>query len=102
MCNVDDNGRDVIQPSLFKTYCDMVNIQQLSMHNKMSQTLSKSSSSNNYNSIYGGLRGIQAMKLGVWLKETQTLEHQGPKFSNKDSKSNECRNTFYQMSGFSR
>ncbi|XP_060996608.1 zinc finger protein 736-like [Dama dama] len=25
MYNVDDNGRDVIQPSLFNTYCDVVN-----------------------------------------------------------------------------
>ena len=56
MCNVDDNGRDAIQPSLFNTYCGMVNTQQLSMYNKMSQTLSKSPSSNNYKSIYGGLR----------------------------------------------
>ena len=102
MCNVDDNGRDVIQPSLFKTYCDMVNIQQLSMHNKMSQTLSKSSSSNNYNSIYGGLRRYSGNETGCMVEGDSNLKkHQGPEFSNKDSKSNECRNTFYQMSGFS-
>ncbi|XP_040108156.1 zinc finger protein 736-like [Oryx dammah] len=34
MYNVDDNGRDKIQPSLFSTYCDMVNTQQLSMYNE--------------------------------------------------------------------
>ncbi|KAI4534927.1 hypothetical protein MG293_015787, partial [Ovis ammon polii] len=38
--NVDDNGRDVIQPSLFNTSHDMVNTEELSMCNKMSQTLS--------------------------------------------------------------
>ncbi|XP_027370687.1 zinc finger protein 267-like isoform X1 [Bos indicus x Bos taurus] len=102
MYNVDDNGRDAIQPSLFSTYCDMVNTQQLSMYNKMSQTLSKSPSSNNYKSIYGGLRRYSGSEARYTVEGDSNLKKpQGPESSNKDSKSNKCRNTFDQMSGFS-
>ena len=100
--NVDDNGRDAIQPSFFNTYCDMVNTQQLSRYNKMSQTLSNSSSSNNYKSIYGGLRRYSGNENGYRVEGDSNLrKHQGTETSNKDSKSNKCRNTFDQMSGFS-
>ena len=102
MYNIDDNERDAIQSSLFKTYCDMVNTQQLSMCNEMSQTLSKSSSSNNYKSIYGGLRRYSVSETGYMAEGDSNLKkHQGPESSNKDSKSNKCRNAFDQMSGFS-
>ena len=102
MYNVDDTGRDGIQASLFNTYCDMVSTQQLSMCNKMSQTLSKSSSSNNYKSIYGGLRRYSGNEPGYMVEgESNLKKHQGPESSNKDSKSNTCRNAFDQMSGFS-
>ena len=102
MCIVDDNGRDVIQPSLFKTYCDMLKTQQVSVCNKMSQTLRKSSSSNNYKSIYGGVRRYSGNETGYMVEGDSNLKkHQGPEPSNKDSKSNTCRNIFHQMSGFS-
>ena len=80
----------------------MVNTQQLFMCSKMSQTLSKSSSSNNYKSIYGGLRRYSGNETGYMVEGNSNLKkYQGPESSNKDSKSNKCRNTFYQMSGFS-
>ena len=102
MYQVDDNGTDTIQPLLFNTYCDMVNTQQLSMFNKMSHTLSKSSSSNNYKSIYGGVRRYSGNETGYTVEGDSNLKkHQGPESSNKDSKSNKCRNIFHQMSGFS-
>ena len=102
MYNVDNNGGDIIQPSLFSKYCDMVNTQQLSICNKMSQTLSNSSSSNNYKSIYGGLRRYSGNENGYRVEGDSNLrKHQGTETSNKDSKSNKCRNTFDQMSGFS-
>ncbi|XP_043752337.1 zinc finger protein 331-like [Cervus elaphus] len=102
MYNVDDTGRDAIQPSLFNTYCDMVSTQQLSVCNKMSQTLSKSSSFNNYKSISGGLRRYSGNEPGYIVEGDSNLKkHQGPKSSNKDSTSNTCRNAFDQMSGFS-
>ena len=102
MYNVDDNGRDAIQPSLFNTYRDMVNTQQLSIYNKMSLTLSKSSSSNNYKNIYGGLRRYSGNETRYTVEgDSNLMKHQGPESSNKDSKSNKCRNTFDQMSGFS-
>ena len=100
--NVDDNGRDAIQPSFFNTYCDMVNTQQLSRYNKMSQTLSKSPSSNNYKSIYGGLRRYSGNETRYTFEGDSNLKkHQGPESLNRDSKINKCRNTFDQMSGFS-
>ena len=34
MCNVDNNGGDIIQPSLFNTSHDVVNMEELSMCNK--------------------------------------------------------------------
>ncbi|XP_069407922.1 zinc finger protein 675-like isoform X2 [Ovis canadensis] len=102
MYNVDDNGRDAIQPSLFNTYRDMVNTQQLSIYNKMSLTLSKSSSSNNYKNIYGRLRRYSGNETRYTVEgDSNLMKHQGPKSSNEDSKSNKCRNTFDQMSGFS-
>ncbi|XP_027370680.1 zinc finger protein 383-like isoform X1 [Bos indicus x Bos taurus] len=101
MYHVDDNGTDTIQPLLFNTYCDMVNT-QLSMFNKMSHTLSKSSSSNNYKSIYGGLRRYSGNETGYMVEgDSNLMKHQGSKSSDKDSKSNKRRSTFDQMSGFS-
>uniref|UniRef100_A0A8C6DWE1 Uncharacterized protein n=1 Tax=Moschus moschiferus TaxID=68415 RepID=A0A8C6DWE1_MOSMO len=102
MYNVDDNGRDAIQPSFFNIYCEMFNTQQLSMCNKMNQTLTNSSSSNNYKSIYGALRRNSINETGYIVEgDSNLMKHQGPESSNKDSKSNKCRNTFHQMSGFS-
>ncbi|XP_043291543.1 zinc finger protein OZF-like [Cervus canadensis] len=102
MYNIDDNGRVIIQPSLFNTYCDVVNTQQHCMCNKMSQTLSKSSSSNNYKSISGGLRRYSGNETGYTVEGDSNLKkHQGPESSNKESKSHKYGNTFDQMSGFS-
>ncbi|XP_060996122.1 zinc finger protein 724-like [Dama dama] len=100
--HVDDNGRDATQPSLFNTYCDVVNTQQHCMCNKMSQTLSKSSSSNNYKSIFDGLRRYSGNEPGYTVDGDSNLKnHLGPESSMKDSKRHKCRNAFHQMSGFS-
>ena len=65
------------------------------MCNEMSQTLSKSSSSSNYKSIYGGLRRYSGNETGYTAEGDSNLKkHQGPESSNKDSKSNKCRNAF--------
>ncbi|MXQ98651.1 hypothetical protein E5288_WYG020105 [Bos mutus] len=102
MYNVDDNERDAIQPSLFSTYRDTVNTQQLCMYNKMSQTLSKSSSSNNYRSIYGGVRRYSGSETGSTVEgDSNLMKHRGPESSNKDSKSKTFRNTFDKMARFS-
>ena len=99
--NVDANGRDATQPPLSNTYCDVVNTQQHCMLNKMSQTLSKSSSSNNYKSIYAGLRRYSGNETGYTVEGDANLKkHQGPESSNKESKSNKYGNTFDQMSVF--
>ena len=80
----------------------MVSTQQFSMYNKISQTLSMSPSSNDYKSIYGGLRRYSGNENGYRVEGDSNLrKHQGTETSNKDSKSNKCRNTFDQMSGFS-
>ena len=77
--NVDANGRDATQPPLSNTYCDVVNTQQHCMLNKMSQTLSKSSSSNNYKSIYAGLRRYSGNETGYTVEGDANLKkHQGP------------------------
>ena len=102
MYNVDDNGRDAIQPSLFSTSRDMVNTQELCMYNKMSQALRKSSSSNNHRSIYGGVRRYSGSETGYMVEgDSNLMKHRGPESSNKDSKSKTFRNTFDQMAGFS-
>ena len=102
MYNVDDNGRDVIQPSLFNTSHDMVNMEELSVYNKMSQHFCKSVSPNNCKSIYDGVRAYSGNKTGYKVEgDSNLMKHQGPESSNKDSKINKCRNIFYQMSGLS-
>ena len=102
MCNVDNNGRDIIQPSLFNTSHGMVNVEELSMCNKMSQPLSKSSNPSHYKSIYDEVRGYSGNKTGYKVeRDSNLMKHQGPESSHRDSKSNKCTNIFYQMSGLS-
>ena len=89
MCNVDNNGGDIIQPSLFNTSHDMVNTEELSVCNKMNQTLSKSSSASNYTIIYDGVRGYSGNKIGYKVEgHSNLMKHQGPESSHRDSKSN--------------
>ena len=100
MCNVDDSGRDVIQPSLFNTSHDTVNTEELSVCNKMNQTLSKSSRSSNYTIIYDGVKVYSCNETGHnFEQDSNFMEHQGAQSSHKDSKSNKRRNIFYQASG---
>ncbi|KAM9756395.1 uncharacterized protein ACBT57_009641 [Dama dama] len=84
MYNVDNNGRDIIQPSMFNTYHDMVNTEQLSMCNEMSQALSECSSPNNYKSIYDGVRGYSGNETGYKISASsvtcaQNNASQGPR-----------------------
>ncbi|OWK03672.1 hypothetical protein Celaphus_00013965 [Cervus elaphus hippelaphus] len=93
MYSVDDNGRDVVQPSLFNVRHDIANTEQLSTCNKISQALSKSSSPSNYKGIYGGLRRYSSNQTGYKVEgESNLKKHQGPESSHRDSKSNKCRN----------
>ena len=102
MYNVDDNGRDVIQLALFNTSHNMVNREELSMCNKMSQTLSKTSSSNNYTIIYDGVKVYSCNEPGHNFEQASNfMEHQGAQSSHKDSKSSKCKNIFYQASDLS-
>lgn len=39
------------------------------------------------------------MKLDITLNKTDLVKHQAPQPSDKDSKSNKCRNIFHQTSG---
>ena len=100
VCNVDDSGRDVIQPSLFNTSHDTVNTEELSVCNKMNQTLSKSSRSSNYTIIYDGVKVYSCNETGHnFEQDSNFMEHQRAQSSHKDSKSNKRRNIFYQASG---
>ena len=102
MYNVDDTGRDGIQPSLFNTYCDMVSTQQLSMCNKMSQALNKRSSPNHYKSIHECVRRYSSNETGCEVEgDSHFMKHQGPESSHRDSKRSKWRTTFYQISGLS-
>ena len=102
MSNVDNNGRDLIQPSLFDTYHDRVNRKQLFMCNNMSQALSRSSNPNSYRSIYDGARNCSCNDSGYNIEQNSDLrKHQAPQSSENDSKSNTCRNIFYRASGLS-
>ncbi|XP_060996136.1 zinc finger protein 726-like isoform X1 [Dama dama] len=102
MCNVDNNGRDLIQPSLFDIYNGRVNIKQLFMCNNTSQALSRSSNPSSFQSIYDGARNCSCNDSGYNIEQDSDLrKHQAPQSSDKDSKSNTCRNIFYQASGLS-
>ena len=72
------------------------------MCNKMSQTLSKSSSSNNYTIIYDGVKVYSCNETGHNFEhDSNFLEHQRAHSSHKDCKSNKCRNIFYQRADVS-
>ncbi|XP_043752144.1 zinc finger protein 716-like isoform X2 [Cervus elaphus] len=102
MCNVDNNGRDLIQPSLFDIYRDRVNIEQLFMCNNTSQALSRSSNPNSFQSIYDGARNCSCTDSGYNIGQDSDLrKHQAPQSSDNDSKSNTGRNIFYRASGLS-
>ncbi|XP_043291811.1 zinc finger protein 345-like [Cervus canadensis] len=102
ICNVDNNGRDLIQPSPFDTYHDRVNIKQLFMCNNTSQALSRSSKANSFQSIYDGARNCSCNDSGYNIGQDSDLrKHQAPQSSDKDSESNTGRNIFYRASGLS-
>ena len=88
-CNVGNNGRDLIQPSLLDTYRDRVNMKQLFMCNYTTWALSRSSNPNSYQSIYDGVRGYSGNKIGYKVEgHSNLMKHQGPESSHRDSKSN--------------
>uniref|UniRef100_A0ABI0NWB6 Uncharacterized protein n=1 Tax=Bos taurus TaxID=9913 RepID=A0ABI0NWB6_BOVIN len=100
MCHVDNNGRELIPPSLFNTHHDTVNTEQLLTCNNMSQALSKSSTPNNYKHIYDGVRNHSCNETGYKTEQdSNPMKHQGPQSSDKDSKNSTCRNILYQISG---
>ena len=99
-CNVGNNGRDLIQPSLLDTYRDRVNMKQLFMCNYTTWALSRSSNPNSYQSIYDGARNSSCNETGYNIEQdSDIMKHHEPQSSDKDSKSNKCRNIFYQTSG---
>ena len=96
MCNVDNNGRDLIHPSLFDAYCDRANIKQLFMCNNMSQALNRSYNPTCYQNIYDGARNCSCNDSGYNIEQDSDLrKHRAPQPSDKDSKSNTRRNIFY-------
>ena len=102
MCNVNNNGSDLIQPSLFDAYHDRVNIKQLFMCNNTSQALSRGSNPNSYQSIYDGARNSSCSDSGYNIEQDSDLtKYQALQSSDKDSKSNTCRDIFYRASGLS-
>ncbi|XDB60336.1 hypothetical protein AB1E18_013709 [Capra hircus] len=101
MCNVDNNGRELILPSFFNTHHDMVNMEQLLTCNNRSQALSKSSTPNNYKNIYDGVRSHSCNESECKTEQdSHPMKYQGPQSSDKDSKNSTWRNIFYQTSGF--
>uniref|UniRef100_A0AC11BQD5 Uncharacterized protein n=1 Tax=Ovis aries TaxID=9940 RepID=A0AC11BQD5_SHEEP len=101
MCNVDNNGIELIPPSLFNTHHDTVNMEQLLTGNNTSQALSKSSTPNNYKNVYVGVRSHSCNETGCKTAEdSHPMKHQGPQSSDKDYKNSTWRNIFYQTSGF--
>ena len=102
ICNVDNNGRDFIQTSMINAYGDIVNAGQLFMCHKMIKVLCKSSSCNNYKSLYDGVRKYLFNETGHNVDQGSSLmKHQGNQFLDNDSGSNKCRNIFYQRADVS-
>ncbi|XP_069408545.1 zinc finger protein 724-like [Ovis canadensis] len=101
MCDVDNNGRELILPSFFNTHHDTVNTEQLLKCNNRSQALSKSSTPNNYKHIYDGVRSHSCNESECKTEQdSNPMKYQGPQSSDKDSKNSTWRNIFYQTSGF--
>ncbi|KAF4011295.1 hypothetical protein G4228_001956, partial [Cervus hanglu yarkandensis] len=99
ICNVDNNGRDLIQPSLFNTYGGIISVEQLSKCNKMRNALSRSSTPNNYKSIHDGMRSSSCNETGHNVdQDSYLVKQQGHQFSDNNSEHNKCRNIFYQSS----
>ena len=98
ICNVDNNGRDLIQPSLFNTYGGIISVEQLYKRNKMSNALSRSSTPNNYKSIHDGMRSSSCSETGRNVdQDSYLMKQQGHQFSD-NSKHNKYKNIFYQSS----
>ena len=99
ICNIDINGRDLTEPSLSNTYGGVINMEQLYRCSKMSNALHKSSTPNNYKSMYDGVRSYSCNETGYNLdQDPNVMKYQGLQLSDNDSKSNQYRNVFYQSS----
>ena len=99
ICNVDNNGRDLTQSSLFNTYGGIIGVEQLSKCNKMSNALSRSSTPNSYKSLHDGMRSSSCNETGHSVdQDSYLLKQQGHQFSDNNSKHHKCMNIFYQSS----
>ena len=97
-CNVDNNGRVFIQPTLFYRYHSIGNTKQLFMCNKMSKALSKSSIFNNHRSIYNGARSYPFIGMGNHFdQDSNLMKHRGIQFSENHSKSNSVEMFFIKV-----
>ena len=68
----------------------------------MSKALSKSSTPNNYKSLYDGVRKYLFNETGHNIDQGSSfMKHQGNQFLDNDSGSNKCRNIFYQRADVS-
>ena len=68
----------------------------------MSKALSRSSNPNCYQNIYDGARNCSCNDSGYNIEQNSDLsKHQTPQSSDKDWKSNTCRNIFYRASRLS-
>ena len=81
---------------MINAYEDIVNAGQLFMCHKMIKVLCKSSSCNNYKSLYDGVRKYLFNETGHNIDQgSSIIKHQGNPFLDNDSGSNKCRNIFY-------
>ncbi|XP_065782629.1 zinc finger protein 724-like [Muntiacus reevesi] len=97
--NVDNNGRDLIQPSLFNRYGGIINVEQLYKCNKMRNALSRNSTPKNSKSIHDGMRSSSCNETGHNVDQGSYLvKQQGHQFSDNNSEYHKCRNIFYQSS----
>ena len=77
----------------------MVSMEQLLTCNNTNQSLSKSSTPNNYKNIYNGVRSYSWMKLGLKLNKTLTLWNiRDLNLQTRILKNSTCRNIVYQTS----
>nr|XP_020769621.1 LOW QUALITY PROTEIN: zinc finger protein 519-like [Odocoileus virginianus texanus] len=98
MCNVDNNGRELIPPSLFNTHGGIISVEQLSKCNKMRNALSRSSTPNNYKSTHDGMRSSSCNETGHNVdQDSYLMKQQGHQVSDNNSK-HKCRNILYPSS----
>lgn len=82
ICNVDNTRRDLSEPSLSNTCGGILSVEQLYKCSKMSNALHKSSTPNNYKSMYDGVRSYSCNETGYNLdQDPNVMKYQGLQLS---------------------